>query len=234
VAETQTQGDQQPEAVLRRASGRVPAIVVLLFGLAVIGAATANFLPNFDRFSLPNLSLPNLSWPDLSWPNFDRFAAQSPHETASVPIPAPAVSATPKDTQLSQQNAAVLASLAQSSATQQADLKRISRQLSQLTAQADAQQQNAAVLVSLVQSSVTEEADLKRISRQLSSLAAQTDALQSAVTPLTTSSIPHSNTRAAVVGTSRKINSSLPKPVGPVSVGGAPLGPAPAPRSRAG
>jgi hypothetical protein len=234
VAETQTQGDQQPEAVLRGASSRAPAIVAFLFGLAVIGAATAIFLPNFDRLSLPNLSLPNLSWSDLFWPNFDRFAAQSPHETASVPIPAPAVSATPKDTQLSQQNAAVLVSLVQSSATQQADLKRISRQLSQLTAQADAQQQNAAVLVSLVQSSVTEEADLKRISRQLSSLAAQTDALQSAVVPLTTSSIPHSNTRAAVVGTSRKINSSLPKPVGPVSVGGAPLGPAPAPRSRAG
>jgi hypothetical protein len=239
VAETQTQGDEQPDAVYRGASSRVPAIVAFVFGLAVIGAATANFLPNFDRFSLPNFSLPNLSWPDLSWsnlswPNFDRFAAQSPHETASVPIPAPAVSATPKDIQLSQQNAAVLVSLVQSSATQQADLKRISRQLSSLAAQADAQQQNAAVLVSLVQSSVTQESDLKRISRQLSSLAAQTDALQSTVTPLTTSSIPHSNTRAAVVGTSRKINSPLPKPVGPVSVGGAPLGPAPAPRSRAG
>jgi hypothetical protein len=200
------------------------------FGLAVIGAATANFLPNFDRFALPNFSLP-----DISWPDFNRFAALSPHETASVPIPAPvAVSATPKDIQLSQQNAAVLVSLVQSSATQQADLKRISRQLSSLSAQADAQQQNAAVLVSLVQSSVTQESDSKRISRQLSSLAAQMDALQSAVTPLTTSSIPHSNTRTRDVGTSRKItSSSLPKPVGPVSVGGAPLSPAPAPRSGA-
>ena len=138
----------------------MPAIVVSLFALAVIGAATANSLPNFwlpdlDRFSLPNFSLPN----------FDRFAAQSPRETASAPIPDPAVSATLKDIQLSQQ-------------------------------------QNAAVLVSLTQSSATQQADLKRISRQISSLAAQTDALQSAVTPLTTSSIPHSNTRARVVGSS--------------------------------
>jgi len=96
------------------------------------------------------------------------------------------------------------------------------------------QQQNAAVLVSLTQSSATQQADLKRISRQLSSLAAQADALQSAVTPLTTSSIPHPNTRARVVGSSRKIISPLPKPVGPVSVGGAPLSPSPASGSGAG
>jgi len=200
VAETPdkaTQGDEQPEAAHQGASRRVPAIVVSLFALAVIGAATANSLPNFwlpdlDRFSLPNFSLPN-----FSLPNFDRFAAQSPRETASVPIPDPAISATLKDIQLSQQ-------------------------------------QNAAVLASLTQSSATQQADLKRISRQISSLAAQTDALQSAVTPLTTSSIPHSNTRARVVGTSRKIIPALPKPVGPVSVGGAPLSPAPAPGSGAG
>jgi hypothetical protein len=185
VAETpdkETQGDKQPEAAQQGASSRVPAIVVSLSALAVIGAATANSLPNFNHFSLPN---------------FNRFAAQSPHETASAPIPDPVVSATLKDIQLSQQ-------------------------------------QNAAVLVSLTQSSVTQQADLKRISRQLSSLAAQADALQNAVTPLTTSSIPHSNTRARVVRTSRKIISALPKPVGPVSVGGAPLSPAPAPGSGAG
>jgi hypothetical protein len=194
VAETpdkETQGDKQPEAAQQGASSRVPAIMVSISALAVIGAATANSLPNFDRFSFPNFnhfSLPNFD--RFSLPNFDRFAAQSPHETASAPIPDPAVSATLKDIQLSQQ-------------------------------------QNAAVLVSLTQSSATQQADLKRISRQLSSLAAQTDALQSAVTPLTTSSIPHSNTRARVVRTSRKIISPLPKPVGPVSVGGAPLSPAP-------
>jgi hypothetical protein len=200
VAETpdkETQGDKQPEPAPQGASSRVPAIVVSLAALAVIGAATANSLPNFNRFSLPNFnhfSLPNFN--HFSLPNFNRFFAQSPHETASVPIPDPVVSAL-KDIQLSQQ-------------------------------------QNAAVLVSLTQSSATQQADLKRISRQLSSLAAQADALQSAVTPVTTSSIPHSNTRARVVRTSRKIIPALPKPVGPVSVGGAPLSPAPAPGSGAG
>ncbi|MGB9118165.1 hypothetical protein [Bradyrhizobium sp.] len=192
MAETpdkETQGDKQPEAAQQRASSRVPAIAVSLSALAIIGAATANSLPNFNQFSLPIFD-------HFSLPNFDRFAAQSPHETASAPIPDPAVSATLKDIQLSQQ-------------------------------------QNAAVLVSLTQSSATQQADLKRISRQLASLAAQADALQSAVAPLTTSSIPHSNTRARFVRTSHKII-PLPKPFGPVSVGGAPLSPAPAPGSGAG
>ena len=201
MAETpdkETQGDKQPEAAQQGASSRVPAIVVSLSALAVIGAATANSLPDFNSFSLPNFdhfALPNFD----SLPNFNRFVAQpqTPLKTASAPISDPAVSATLKDIQLSQQ-------------------------------------QNAAVLVSLAQSFATQQADLKEISRQLSSLAAQADALQNAVTPLTTSSISHSSTRARVVRASRKIVSPLPKPVGPVSVGGAPLSPAPVPGSGAG
>ena len=195
----ETQEDKQPEAAQQRASSRVPAIVVSLSALAVIGAATANSLPNFTSFSLPNFdfSLPNFD--QFSLPDFNRFAAQphTPHKTAAAPIPDPAVSATLKDIQLSQQ-------------------------------------QNAAVLVSLTQSLATQQADLERISRQLTSLAAQADALLSAVTPLTTSSISHSSTRARVVRTSRKIVFPRPKPFGPVSVGGAPLSPAPVPGSGAG
>ena len=163
---------KRPEAQ-QGASSRVPAIVVSLSALAIISAATAYALPNFNR-----------------------FAEEPPHETASAPIPDPVVSATLKDIQLSQQ-------------------------------------QNAAVLESLTQSSATQQADLKKISDQLSSLAAQADALKSAVTPVTTSSIPQPNARARVVRTSRK-ETSRPKSVGPVSVGGAPLSPAPTPASGAG
>ena len=202
MAETpdkETQGDKQPEAAQQGASSRLPAIVVSLSALAVIGAATANSLPNFNSFSLPNFDFSLANFDHFSLPNFNRFAAQphTPHKTASAPIPDPAVSATLKDIQLSQQ-------------------------------------QNAAVLVSLTQSFATQQADLGRVSRQLSSLAAQADALQSAVSPLTTSSISHSNTRARVVRTSRKIVSPRPKPFGPVSVGGAPLSPPPVPGSGAG
>jgi hypothetical protein len=217
VAETpdkETQGDKPPETAQRWALSRVQAIVGSLSALAVIGVVTANSLPSFDRFSLPSFdrfslpsfdgfSLPNFD--RFSLPNFNRVAAKPPRQTAPAPVPKPdPVSATLKEIQLSQQqSAAVLVSLTQSSATQQADLK-------------------------------TQQGDLRKISRQLSALAAQADALQSAVTPLTTSSIPHSNTRARVVRKSRKIASPLPKPVGPVSVGGAPLSPAPAPGSGAG
>ena len=204
----ETQGDKQPEAVQQGASSRLTATLVSLAALAIIGAATANSLPNFDRFALPNFDrfsfpkLDHVSLPKFDYfslpnfnrtpsPNSNRVTAQSPQKTAPAPIPDPIVSAALKDIQLSQQ-------------------------------------QNATVLVSLAQNSAAQQADLKRISRQLSSLTAQVEAVHNAVTPLTTSSIPHSNARARVIRTSRKTVPALPKPVGPVSVGGAPLNPAPA------
>jgi hypothetical protein len=213
VAETpdkETQQDNQPEMARQGASGRAPAILVSLSALAIIGAATANSLPsfnlsalpNFSYFSLPNFdgfSLPNVSLPNISLPNFDGFSLPNFNRLASPP----------HETALAPLPDPVV----------HAALKDIQ----------SSQQQNAAVLVSLTQTSVTQQGDLKRISRQLSSLAAQTEALQSAVTPLTTSSIPHSKPRARVVRTSRKTVSQPRKPIGPVSVGGAPLRPAPAP-----
>jgi uncharacterized coiled-coil protein SlyX len=213
----QTPGDEQREAAQQVASSRMPAIAVSLAALAVIGAATANSLPNFDHFSLPDFnqfSLPSFdrfSLPDfrrVSLPNFNRVAAQPPPKPAPAPIPDPVVRAALIDIQMSQQqDAAVLASLTQSSATQQADLKRITRQLSLLTAQ-----------VSSLQNQVTQPLTT------------------SSIPPSTTSSIPRPNPRARVVQASRKVLPPvlpptlplLPKPAGPVSVGGAPLGPVPA------
>jgi hypothetical protein len=222
VAETPdkaTQDNNPPEVPQQGPSSRVPAILVSFAALAIVGAATANALPNFNLFALPSFNLPNFNrlssanfngftLPKLSWPNFSRFTAPSPRETASVRIPDPIVSAALRDIQLSQKDLV------------------------------SSEQQNASVLVSLTQSSAAQQADLKKISRQLSALATQVDALQGAVTPLTTSSIPHPKPRARVVLTHRKMTPPppppLPKPVGPVSVGGAPLSPAPAPGSRAG
>jgi hypothetical protein len=221
VAETpekEAQDNKPPEVAPRGASSRVPAIVVSLAALAITGAAVANFspifhhftLPKFDGFSLPNFdrvsfSLPKFDGVSFALPNFDRFTAQPVKRLAVQPA---------KET----------ASIPIPDPVVTGALKDI--QVSQ--------QQSAAVLASLTQSSATQQADLKRISRQLSSLAAQTEALQNAVTPLTTSSIPHPNPRARVVGTSRKIIPALPKPVGPISVGGAPLSPVSATGSRAG
>ena len=198
----ETQLDKEPVALNGRSS-RMPAIVVSSLALAVIVAAAIYVLPNFN----------------IALPNFSSFAELFPSETASAPIPDPAVSATLKDIQSAQQQNA--AALQENGAV-----------LQQNTAML---QQGAATLESLKQGFTAQQTNLKSISYQLSSLIARVDSLENAVTPLTTSSIPQPNARARLVGTSRKKRSRLPnKPVGPVSVGGAPLNPAPAPGSGAG
>jgi hypothetical protein len=222
----ETQGDKQPEAAPRVASSRGAVIAVSLAALAVIGAATANSLSSFGGFSLPDFnqfSLPSverLALPDfsrLSPPNH-RVAAPPPPVPPPVLVPDPVVRAGLRDIQTSQeQNADVLMSLMQGSAAQQADLKRITRQLSLLTAQ-----------VSFLQNQVT------------------SPLTTSSIPPSTTSSSRRPNPRTRVVHASRKVLPPvvspvlppvllpLPKPAGPVSVGGAPLSAAPAPGSRAG
>lgn len=212
---SETQGGKQPEAAPQVASSQVSVLAVCLAALTVIGVATANFLPRFGSFALPDfnqLSLPSvdrLSLPDFSRfspPNFKRVAAPSPPTPpAPVLVPDPVVRAGLRDIQTSQE-------------------------------------QHADVLMSLMQGSAAQQADLKRITRQLALLTAQVSSLQNQVAPpLTTSSIPRPNARARVVQASRKVvppalppalPPTLPpllKPAGPVSVGGAPLSPAPAP-----
>jgi hypothetical protein len=206
------EGDKQPEAVKPGPSSRVTVTVVSLAALAVIGAAAGNSLPNheyfalpkFDGFSLPKLEIALPNFDHFSWPNFKRFASQHsyrpaappPMQTVSVPIPDPIVRAILRDVQTTQE-------------------------------------QHTAALGSLTQSAENQQTDLRRISRQLNSLAAQVSALHGAVGPLTTGSIPQTNPRARVLRTSRRTATvtpvtlatpPLPKPVGPVSVGGAPLG----------
>ena len=218
----ETQGDKQPEAAPRVASSPVPKLAVSLAAMAIIGAATANSLPSFGGFSLPvfnQFSLPSidrLSLPDFSRfspPNYNRVAAPPPPTPAPVLVPDPVVRAGLRDIQTSQeQNADVSMSLMQSSAAQQADLKRITRQLSLLTAQ-----------VSSLQNQVTPPLTT------------------SSILPSMTSSIPRPNPRTRVVRASRKVHPpALPPtlasplmPVGPFSVGGAPLSPAPTPGSGA-
>jgi hypothetical protein len=198
----ETQLDKEPVALNRRSS-RMAATVVSSLALAVIGAVAIYALPEFN----------------IALPNFSSFAELFPRDTASVPIPDPAVSATLKDIQSAQQRNA--AALQENGAALQQNAAML--------------QQGAAALESLRQGFTTQQTNLKTISNQLSSLIARMDSLQNAVTPLTTSSIPKPNARARLVRTSRKTTSRLPnKPVGPVSVGGAPLNPASTPGSGAG
>jgi cell division protein FtsB len=151
---------------------------------------------------------------NIALPNFSSVAELFPRETASAPIYDPAVSATLKDIQSAQQ---------QNAAALQEDGAVLQQNIAML-------QQGAATLESLRQGFTTQQTNLKTISNQLSSLIARVDSLQNAVTPLTTSSIPQPSARARLGRTSRKRTSRPPnEPVGPVSVRGAPLNPAPAP-----
>jgi hypothetical protein len=66
-----------------------------------------------------------------------------------------------------------------------------------------------------------EHFDVKKMSAQISTLIAKVDSLQNAVAPEITSSIPKGRARTRLVV--RKWVARQPKPLGPVSVRGAPL-----------
>ena len=214
----ETQGGKQPEAAPQVASSQVSVIAVYLAALTVIGVATANSLPSFGGFSLPDFnqfSLPSvdrLSLPDfsrfsapISPPNSKRVAAPPPPNPAPVLVPDPVVRAGLRDIQTSQeQNADVLMSLIQGSAAQQTDLKKITRQLSLLTAQ-----------VSSLQNQVTPPLTTSSIPRP-NPRARVVQASRKVLPPALPPTLP-----------------PVLKPAGPFSVGGAPLSPAPAPGSGA-
>jgi hypothetical protein len=250
VPDRETHRDQRPEAAPRVASGPVPIVAVSLAALAVIGAATANSLPNFQGFSLPDFSQISLLDVDrLSLPDFSRFTPPSFHRVAAPPppppppvlVPDPVVRAGLRDIQTSQQEnadalASVLVALTQNSATQQADLKKITRQLAVLSAQVNSLQNPA----TLTTSSIPPPAAPSILPQATPSILPS--AIPSILPPMT-SSIPRPIPRGRVVHASRKVIAPalspvvppvlpatlapLPKPAGPVSVGGAPLIPAP-------
>jgi hypothetical protein len=247
VPERETQEDERPE-VPQAASRPVPWIAVSLAALAVIGAATANSLPGLRGFTLPEFKLALLGADRLALPDFSRFTPPSFNRVAAAPppppppvlVPDPVVRAGLRDIQTSQQEnadalASVLVSLTQNSATQQADLKKITRQLAVLTAQVNSLQNP---MTPLTTSSIPPSAPPIILPPATTS-----------ILPSTTSSIPRPNPRARVIQASRKVIAPvapvlppvlpaslapLPKPAGPVSVGGAPLNPPPATGSAAG
>ncbi|NWO54589.1 hypothetical protein GY965_21925, partial [Escherichia coli] len=93
----------------------------------------------FVSFSLPKFDR-------IAWPGFhrapaksDRIAAPAPPKPAPVLIPDAVLRAGLRDVQTTQQqHSAALETLTQAAETQQADLRKMSRQLSSLTAQVNA------------------------------------------------------------------------------------------------
>lgn len=221
VAETPDKNpqEQKPEAEAEVSPSRLTATVVSLVALGIIGAATANFLPTLDRFlpdfdrvSLPKLEVSLPKFDRIALPKFDHFAWPSFHRTpppptrVAVPAPPPVPVLVP--------DPVVRAALRDVQNTQQ---------------------QHTDALSSVSQSSESQQAELRRVSRQLSALTAQVNALHGAMGPLTTGSIPPSKMRVRAarkpmrepVAAAMPALPSVPSAVGPVSVGGAPLGTGP-------
>ena len=195
--------DKQLDSAPNKKSAGKSIMALSVFALAINGTAAIYTLPSLD----------------ITLPNFSGLVAELlPQERASAPIP-DAVVAALKDIQSAQQQHMTALqdsdhSLQQNTALLQKDSALI--------------QKDSATIDSLRKSLTDEQVDVKKISTQLSSLIAKVDLLQNAIAPEITSSIPKGRARARLSAMARKRMARPLKPVGPISVGGAPLTTAPA------
>ena len=203
TSEIQSQTEQPESKAPSKQSSRKSILALSVIALGInTAAAVYTFSPS-----------------DFTLPNFSSLAELLPHQKASDPISDPAVAAL-KDIQSAQQQHV-------------ASLQENNFLLQQNTALL---QQDSIALASLRQSVVDqvgvkkisaqiadEHEDVKKISAKISTLIAKVDSLQNAISPEVTSSIParHAGNRLSRV--MRKKMARQPKPVGPVSLGGAPL-----------
>ena len=208
TSEKQSQTEQPESTAPTKKSRRKSILAFAVFALG-INTGAAIYTPSPSDFALSDIG---------------RLAELLPHPKASDPVLDPAVAAL-KATQLAQQQhvaslqensfllqqntdlllqqgSITLASLRQSVVDEHADVKKISAQITD------------------------EHADVKKMSVQIGTLIAKVDSLQNAIAPEITSSIPRGRARNRLSGVVRKRMAGQPKPVGAVSVGGAPLFPA--------
>jgi len=221
TSETQSKAettDRQLDSVLpSRKPGRKSILALSVFALGLNATAAVYTLSPSD-FVLPNVSI---------------LAELLPHERTPAPIPE-AVVASLKDIQSAQQQQAAALKDIQSAQQQQAgalkDIQSAQQQHaaalqengSSLQQNTTLLQQDSTTFSSLRQSITDEQVDVKKVSVQLSTLIAKVDSLQ------ITSSIPKGRARTRLSGAAYKRVGRQPKPVGPASVGGAPLTTAPA------
>ncbi len=212
TAEKQSQTEQPEAAAPTRKSSRKSILALSVLAIGINSTAAVYTMAPSD-FTLPNIS----SWTD----NISSSMAELlPQQKAPDPTPDPAVAllkdiqsaqqqhvaALQENNSLLQQNAALLqqdsmtlASLRQSLVDDHVGTKKISAQIAD------------------------EHQDVKKISGQISTLIAKIDSLQSAIAPEVTSSIPARHAGNRPSRAMRKKMAREPKPMGPVSLGGAPL-----------
>jgi hypothetical protein len=153
-----------------------------------------------------------LSPSDFALPNVSGLVAELlPYQRASDPIPEAIVAALKGIQSVQQHQAAVL-----------------QEHSALLQQNAALLQQDSATFDALRHGLTDEKVDVKKISSQLSTLMAKVDSLQNTITSEITSSIPKGRARARLSAAARKRMARQAKPLGPISVGGAPLTTAPA------
>ena len=197
TSETQSQTEQlESAAPSKRSSGKsILALSVFALGL---NATAAVYTMSPSDFALPNVS---------------SLAELLPHQKASDPIPDPVVAAL-KDIQSAQQQH--VASLQQNTALLEQDSTTLASLRESIT--------DERVDVKKISAQITDEhVDVKKMSAQISTLIAKVDSLKNAITPEVTSSIPTGRARNRLSGVVRKRMARQHKPLGPISVGGAPL-----------
>jgi len=205
TSETQSQTEQPESTAPIRLSSQKSIFALSVFALGLNAAAAAY-----------TLSPSNFALPDVS-----RLAELLPHQKASDPIPDPVVAALKDIQSAQQQHVASLqensSSLQQNTAVLQQDSTALASLRESIT--------DEHVDVKKISAQITDEhVDVKKMSAQISTLIAKVDSLQNAMTPEVTSSIPTGHGRYRLSGVVRNRTVGQPKPYGPVSIGGAPLG----------
>ena len=212
TSEKQSLTEQPEPTAPTKKSSRKSILALSVLALGINSTAAVYTLSPSD-FALPNIS-------DFALPDISSLAELLPHQKASDPIPDPAFAALKdiqsaqqqhvaslqennfllqQNTALLQQDSITLASLRQSVVDEQVGVKKISAQI------------------------VDEHDDVKKISAKISTLIAKVDSLQNAIAPEVTSSISSRHAHNRLSRVARKKMARHPKPVGPVSLGGAPL-----------
>jgi hypothetical protein len=138
-----------------------------------------------------------------------------------------------QNTALRYQDETIFDSLRKSITDEQVDVKKISAQIADEhvdVRKISAEIADEHVDVRKISAEIADEhVDVKKMSTQISTLIAKVDSLQNAIKTEITSSIPKGRARARLSGAARKRLVRQAKPVGPISVGGAPLTKIPGP-----
>jgi hypothetical protein len=208
--EAQNQNEQAIAKAPAKKSSRNPILALAILALGINSAAAVYTLsPN--EFALPNVA--NLTLPDIS-----RLAELLPQPKASEPTQDPTL-AVLKEIQSTQEKhtAALQANnylLVQNAALLQQDSIALATLRQSVDEQAGSKKISAQI--------ADEHQDVKKISGQLSALNAKVDSMKTAINSDVTASISakQSANRFSRV---RKKMARQPSPMGPMSLGGAPL-----------